>query len=194
MQINSIVEKYSILLGSKSPRRQDLLQQAAIPFRLVNCEVDEIYPAHLQAQEIPCYLSELKAKAYQPSLKENELLITADTIVWLDGKVLGKPQSQEDATQMLQQLSGKCHTVYTGFTISSKDKSVTDSEHTKVFFRELSTQEIEYYVHTYRPMDKAGSYGVQEWIGMVGVTHIQGCYYNIMGLPVQKVYQNLLHF
>ena len=161
-----MLENYKIILGSKSPRRKELLSGLNLDFSIKTIEVDEQYPNTLKGEEIPMYLSKLKADNY--AIKSGELLITADTIVYLDGEVYGKPCSKEEARHMLQKLSGNTH--------------------------EVTSQEIEYYLDKYKPYDKAGSYGIQEWIGYIGISHIEGSYFNVMGLPVQKLYQTLKTF
>lgn len=180
---------YQIILASQSPRRQELLRGLNIPFEIQTIDVEEDYPNELRGAEIPCYLAEKKANAY--SLHENIMLITADTIVWLDNQVLGKPTDKENAVEMLKALSGKTHEVITGVCITTKNKRKTFSAVSKVRFAELSKEEIEFYVEKYRPYDKAGAYGVQEWIGYIGVEYIEGSFYNIMGLPIQKLYTEL---
>ena len=166
-----------------------------IPFRAINIDADESYPHDLQAGDIPIYISRAKAQAYLPQLRETELLITADTIVWLDGQMLGKPTDEEDACRMLQQLSGQTHQVYTGVTFSRIVDGVAQIESlvdkTDVTFRELSEEEIRYYVAKYKPLDKAGAYGVQEYIGYIGVSQMVGSYFNVMGFPVELVYETL---
>jgi len=184
-----------IILGSQSPRRRELLAGLDIPFTAVSIDADEHYPAALQGADIPCYISRAKAKAYAPQLKEEQLLITADTIVWSDGRMLGKPKDEQDAQVMLRLLSGKTHQVYTAVTFAMKQSSglclQTVVDGTDVTFKDLTEEEIDYYVRRYRPLDKAGAYGVQEWIGYTACTQINGSYFNVMGLPVHKVYQQL---
>lgn len=182
---------YKFILASKSPRRQELLKSLGIDFEVKLKEVEETYPNHLKQSEIPVYLAELKAKAFQSDLKENEVLITADTVVYLEDKVLGKPQNYEDAFQMLSELSNKEHQVITGVTLTTMDKMTSFYASTKVQFKALSNDEINYYVETYKPFDKAGAYGIQEWIGTIGIDHIEGSFYNVMGLPIQKLYEEI---
>lgn len=181
-----------IILGSQSPRRRELLHGLDIPFEAITIDADEHYPDQLSGGEIPVFISRAKAAAYQSQLAEGELLITADTIVWLDGQVLGKPHSEAEAHHMLRNLSGKSHYVYTGvtFTRRQNDQLLTESlvDETKVYFRDLSDEEIDYYITQYKPLDKAGAYGIQEYIGYIGVTHIEGSYFNVMGFPVEKIY------
>ena len=191
----SHLKKYEILLASNSPRRRELLAGLDIDYRVTALpEVDESYPDTLSGEEIPLYISQEKAAAYRRFMKDNTLLITADTIVWLDGKVYGKPRDIADAKAMLQALSGKTHTVITGVTLTSLQKQISFAVYTEVTFAALGDDEIDYYVETYRPLDKAGAYGVQEWIGYIGVTGLKGSYYNVMGLPIQRLYTELKKF
>ena len=191
----SNLQKYEILLASNSPRRRELLAGLDIEYRVTALpEVDESYPATLSGEEIPLYISQEKAAAYRSQMKENTLLITADTIVWLDGRVYGKPHDRDDAKAMLRALSGKTHTVITGVTLTSMQKQVSFAVSTEVDFAPLADDEIDYYVDRYRPLDKAGAYGVQEWIGYIGVTGLHGSYYNVMGLPIQRLYTELKRF
>lgn len=191
----SNLQKYEILLASNSPRRRELLAGLDIEYRVTALpEVDESYPATLSGEEIPLYISQEKAAAYRSQMKENTLLITADTIVWLDGRVYGKPHDLADAKAMLQALSGKTHTVITGVTLTSMQKQISFAVSTEVDFAPLTDDEIDYYVDRYRPLDKAGAYGVQEWIGYIGVTGLHGSYYNVMGLPIQRLYTELKRF
>ena len=191
----SNLQKYEILLASNSPRRRELLSGLDIEYRVTALpEVDESYPATLSGEEIPLYISQEKAAAYRNQMKENTLLITADTIVWLDGRVYGKPHDLDDAKAMLRALSGKTHTVITGVTLTSMQKQVSFAVSTEVDFAPLADDEIDYYVDRYRPLDKAGAYGVQEWIGYIGVTGLHGSYYNVMGLPIQRLYTELKRF
>lgn len=191
----SHLKKYEILLASNSPRRRELLAGLDIGYRVTALpEVDESYPNTLSGEEIPLYISQEKAAVYHRFMKDNTLLITADTIVWLDGKVYGKPRDIADAKAMLQALSGKTHTVITGVTLTSLQKQISFAVSTEVTFTALGDDEIDYYVETYRPLDKAGAYGVQEWIGYIGVTGLKGSYYNVMGLPIQRLYTELKKF
>lgn len=176
-----------LILGSQSPRRRELLAGLDIDFEAITIDADETYPSDLVAEQIPIYISRAKARAYAKSLAEDEVLLTSDTIVWCDGEALGKPHDAEEAKAMLRRLSGRTHQVYTGVTIREKDM-ISFADRTDVTFRELTDDEIDYYVRTYRPMDKAGAYGIQEWIGYVGVEKIVGSYFNVMGFPVEKVY------
>jgi septum formation protein len=190
-----ILRHYNLLLGSKSPRRQELLRALGLHYSLEEIEVDEVYPAHLQGADIARYLCELKADAFDTDrLPVDSILVTADTIVWLDGKYIGKPKGKTEAIEMLKQLSGKQHSVYTGICLKSSTRKVVFHAHTLVQFRNLGQDEIEYYVTHHKPFDKAGSYGIQDWIGYIGITGIEGCYYNVMGFPVQMFYQELTKF
>ena len=182
-----------IILASGSPRRQQFLRELDIDFTIQLKEVEEIYPNHLQASEITIFLAELKANAFD-LLEENEILITSDTIVWHENKALGKPKDAQEAFEMLQTLSGKTHEVITSVCFKTKNSLETITETTKVTFNSLSDEAIRYYIETYKPFDKAGSYGIQEWIGLVGIAKIEGSYTNVVGLPVDKVYQKLIHY
>ena len=192
---SSFTSKYHIILGSQSPRRRELMAGLDIPFRAISIDADESYPHDLKEGDIPLYISQERAKFYAPQLHANELLITADTIVWLEGKMLGKPNDETDACKMLRQLSGKTHQVYTGVTFTRiiNGAPVMESlvDKTDVTFRELSEEEISYYVENYKPLDKAGAYGVQEYIGYIGVSRMVGSYFNVMGFPVEQVYTKL---
>ena len=185
--------KYDVVLASKSPRRQQLLRDLGINFRVEVIEgIQESYPATMPADEVAQFLAIQKAKPYR--LKDNELLITADTIVVLDGEVLGKPADAAEAHQMLRNLSGKVHHVITGVCVTTKERQESFADVTEVEFAELTDEEIDYYIEHYRPMDKAGAYGIQEWIGDMGVKRINGCFYNVMGLPVPRLYALLKSF
>lgn len=181
----------SIILGSASPRRQQLLRDAGFTFKTVSINADESFSADLKADQIPVYLAEKKASLYPEKLKYNEILITADTIVWVDGIVLNKPANDFEAMQMLQFLSGKMHQVYTGVCITSGKRKISFFDETKVFFKNLSEQEIKYYIKNYKPFDKAGSYGAQDWLGLIAIEKIEGSYFNVMGLPTHKLYEQL---
>lgn len=177
----------NIILGSKSPRRRELFAGLDVPFTALNIECEESYPSSLTAGDIPMYIARSKARAYMPRLTANDILVTADTIVWFDGEMLGKPVNVSDAKEMLCRLSGKTHQVFTAVcitTLSSQKEFVCSTD---VSFKSLTREEIDYYVEKYLPLDKAGAYGIQEWIGYVGVTSIQGSFYNVMGLPVQRL-------
>ena len=189
-----IFNKYKFVLASKSPRRQELLKGIVPEFDIMLRDTAESYPETLQGEQIVEHLAKLKASAFEGELAENQLLITADTIVWIDNQVLGKPKDRAVAIEMLHQLSGRKHTVYTGVCLKTTQKERVFSAATDVYFRQLSDDEIAYYVDTYKPFDKAGSYGIQEWIGYVGIERIDGSYFNVMGLPVQRLYQELKKF
>ena len=188
-----------ILLGSQSPRRRELLAGLDVDFRVVAIDADEHYPEGLQGGEIPYFISRAKAEAYGEPLAEDEVLLTADTIVWVPGEggrggvMLGKPKDEEEARRMLRMLSGRMHAVYTGVTLRTREGMQTITDKTEVWFRALTEEEIAYYVEKYQPLDKAGAYGVQEWIGYVGVTKIVGSYFNVMGLPVERVWENIMN-
>ena len=180
---------YNIILGSQSPRRQELLHGLDVNFTVnVIAGLEENYPATLQGEEIPMFLAQQKADAYRNTLTPQDMLITADTIVWLDGIVYGKPKDEADAKKMLRALSGKTHDVITGVCVTTTERQETFAAVSKVTFASFSDDEINYYIEKYQPMDKAGSYGVQEWIGYIGVERIDGSFYNVMGLPVQRLY------
>lgn len=184
-----------IILGSQSPRRRELMAGLDLPFTAINIEADESFPANLQAGDIPYYISRAKAHAYAPKLTENQLLITADTIVWCDDQMLGKPHNAAEAFAMLRSLSGKTHQVFTAVTFLTPSErgtgGVTLVDRTDVTFKELSDAEINYYIDHYKPFDKAGAYGIQEWIGYIGCTALNGSYFNVMGFPVHLVYAEL---
>ena len=184
--------KNRLVLASNSPRRKELLRGLGIDFevRLIG-EIDESYPNGLPANEVPVHISKAKAAAYMGAMTENEVILTADTVVVCDGEILGKPHDAEDARRMLGLLSGKSHEVITGVTLSTLQWQRSFAVTTVVWFKELSADEISFYVDNYRPFDKAGAYGIQEWIGYVGVQRIEGSYFNVMGLPVQRIYDEL---
>ncbi len=184
------IKHYHIVLASKSPRRQELLKRLGLEFEVkVLPDVKEDYPVDLPGVEVPQYISREKAAAYQ--LEKDELLLTADTVVHLDGRIFGKPHSGEEASEMLHALSGHTHEVITGMTLTTQAFQRTFASVTKVSFTSLTDEEIAYYIRQYKPFDKAGAYGIQEWIGCVGVERIEGSFYNVMGLPVQRLYQEL---
>lgn len=228
MSFNNL-KKHQLLLASKSPRRQYLLKELGLGFEIRTKEVDESFPDNLKAQEIPLYLCEKKANAFDEELNDNTIVITADTIVWINGQVLNKPENFEDAVRMLQLLSGKMHEVYTGVCLKSKHKTRSFYALTKVYFKELSLEEIEFYIRNYSPYDKAGAYGAQEClppamnpcsqeeidflttidklhiikesrseikegVGFIAIEKIEGTYFNVMGLPVKELYEELLKF
>lgn len=188
------LSNYNIILASKSPRRQELLKGLDLDFEIKTKEVDEIFPASLNREEIPVYLSQLKAKAFESDLKENDLVLTSDTIVWNGKKQFGKPKNATEAREMLTELAGVSHEVITAVTLMSKNKTISFYDVTKVFFKQLSQEEIDYYVSNYKPFDKAGSYGIQEWIGFAGIEKIEGDYFNVVGLPLHKLYCELKVF
>ena len=183
-----------LLLASKSPRRRELLAQLGISFSIVNVDVEEHVDAALPAAQVAEALAVLKAGAYTAAMADGEVLVTADTVVVHQEQVLGKPHTRQEAVSMLQLLSGDVHQVYTGVSLRSNQRSVSFTECTQVHFRPLSMREIDYYVDHYRPFDKAGAYGIQEWIGMVGIERLEGCFYNVMGLPLARLYRELQAF
>ena len=186
------LKKYKVLLASKSPRRREILKLLRIPFTIVTIDgIDESYPATLLPGEVSEYISNKKADAFLKRISDNELIITADTVVICDNRILGKPKDAEDAVKMLHFLSGKTHFVTTGVTVATKTKKTSFTVESKVTFSELSDEEIRFYVDMYQPFDKAGAYGIQEWIGAVAVEKINGSFYNVMGLPVHKLYREL---
>lgn len=186
------LKKYNIVLASKSPRRQELLKHIGVDFTILTKDVDESYPSRLAPLEVAPFLSLKKAKAFEDSeLPENFMVITADTVVIAENEILGKPKDRDDAFRMLELLSGKTHKVVTGVTVRTKDFTKTFSVMSKVTFDNLDNQEIEYYVDNYKPYDKAGAYGIQEWIGYIGVSCVEGSYFNVMGLPTRKLYMVL---
>ena len=182
---------YTLILASGSPRRQQFFKDLDLNFEIRLKEIEEVYPPELQAEAITNYLAELKASAFEGELKENEILITSDTIVWHNNKALGKPKNEEDAFAILQSLSNATHEVITSVCFKTKAKTDTIFEVTKVTFNALSDQAIHYYLDHYKPYDKAGAYGIQEWIGFVGVAKIEGSYTNVMGMPTDKVFNYL---
>lgn len=189
------LSRYKIILGSNSPRRRELLAGLDIEFEVHTIPgIDESYPDTLRPEAIPVYIARKKAEAYIPSLQDDELLITADTVVWSINEILGKPHDRDESIAMLQKLSGHAHEVITGVCLTTKEKTVSFSATSSVSFASLDEEEILYYVDRYRPYDKAGSYGIQEWIGYVAVEAINGSFYNVMGLPVRLLYQELKRF
>ena len=185
---------YHYILATKSPRRIQLLSELGLPFTVKSYEVPEFYPENLGMLEIPVFLAKRKALPFEGQLHLNDLLITADTIVWLVEEILGKPADAAEARKMLQKLSGRIHQVVTGVCLKSRNKERCFSEVTNVEFKELTDKEIDYYLENYNPCDKAGAYGIQEWIGLVGITRIDGSYHNVVGLPVQRLYTEILAF
>jgi len=178
------------LLASQSPRRQELLKGLDIDFEIVKIEADESFPEHLVREEITEFISKTKSESFRP-LDSDEILITADTLVWLENEILGKPKNQEEAIQMLSLLSDSTHEVFTSVTVKSIRNIITFSDTTQVTFSPISEDEINYYIENYKPFDKAGAYGIKEWIGFAKIFRIQGCYYNVMGLPLHKLYSVL---
>jgi septum formation protein len=193
MIINGL-NKYRIILASRSPRRQKLLRQLGIKFDVVLKDYCEDYPADLEGEEIAIYLAREKAKLFKDEISDNEIVITADTIVWCNNKVLGKPVSYTDAMQMIKELADNTHEVITGVTLFSKSHERTFSDTTKVTFEKLTEEEISFYVNKYKPYDKAGAYGIQEWIGLAACSRLEGSYFNVVGLPVQRLYSELMEF
>lgn len=179
----------NLLLASNSPRRKELLTQLGYQFDIVKIDVDESYPSDLKPHEIAEYVSAKKAKAFD--VNENEILLTSDTIVTLDQKILLKPKDENEAFEMIKSLSGKVHQVYTAFTLKTVDSEISKTSKTDVEFSEISDEEIKFYIKTYKPFDKAGSYGIQEWLGMTKIKNISGSFYSVMGLPVDLVYEEL---
>ena len=190
-----LVEGYKVILASNSPRRKELLGGLGIDFEVRTLsDIDESYPDTLQGEDIPMFISAKKAEAYKQGMADDEMIITADTIVYDNGYVLGKPKDRGEAIQMLRELSGHAHEVITGVSIVTKEKTVQFASTSKVTFAALTDEEIAYYVDHYKPYDKAGAYGIQEWIGYVAVTRIEGSYFNVMGLPIQRLYTELKQF
>ena len=190
-----LVEGYRVVLASNSPRRKELLGGLGIDFEVRTLQdIDESFPDTLEGKEIPLYISGKKAEAYKQTMADDEMIITADTIVYDNGKVLGKPRNREEAVLMLHELSGHAHEVITGVSIVTKKKTVQFASTSHVHFVALTDAEIAYYVDEYKPFDKAGAYGIQEWIGFVAVTRIEGSYFNVMGLPVHRLYKELKDF
>ncbi|MBE6213897.1 MAG: septum formation protein Maf [Rikenellaceae bacterium] len=192
MLLHDRLKDFRLILASQSPRRQQLLADAGLRYELApRFECDELFPDDMAADDVAGYLSRLKSEAYPAELGERDILLTADTVVVVDNDILGKPASREEAVAMIRRMSGREHKVITGVTLRSKSAAKTFSVCSDVVFRTLSDEEIAYYVDNYRPMDKAGAYGIQEWIGYVGIERINGSFYNVMGLPVQRVYVEL---
>ena len=185
---------FNIILGSSSPRRNELLKSLGFDFVINPSNADENYPLNLKGHEIPVFLAEKKASSFNGVLTETDLLITADTIVWCEGEIFNKPINFEEGKLMLQTLSGKMHEVFTAVCLKSANKQIIFYDATKVYFKKFTNEEIEYYLNKYKPYDKAGSYGVQEWIGYIGIEKIEGSFYNVMGLPVKKLHEELMKF
>ena len=180
-----------LILASASPRRKWLMEELGLAFSIHPKNVEEVYPDDLKREEIPLFLSKLKANAFSEQELEGKIILTADTIVWLNDVELQKPVDLEDAKRMIRLLSGATHEVYTAITVRTSDQTISDFDRTEVHFRELTEDEIDFYVQKYKPLDKAGAYGIQEWIGYIGIDRIDGCYFNVMGLPLRKVYSVL---
>lgn len=187
------LSNYNLILASGSPRRQQFFKELDVPFSVDIKEVDEIYPEHLKGAQITDYLADLKSKCFS-NLQSNDLLITSDTIVWFEEKAIGKPINKKDAFDMLKKMSGKEHEVFTSVSIKGKSFQSIFNDKTSVEFEEFTNEEINYYLEKFTPFDKAGSYGIQDWIGLIGVKKITGSYFNVMGLPVHKLYKELLKF
>ncbi len=195
MLLHDRLKNYRLILASQSPRRQQLLADVGLRYELApRFECDEVFPDDMPADDVAGYLSRLKSEAYPAELGERDILLTADTVVVVDNDILGKPASREEAIAMIERMSGRRHKVITGVTLRKASAAKTFSVCSDVVFRRLSAEEITYYVDEYRPMDKAGAYGIQEWIGYVGIESIEGSFYNVMGLPVQRVYVELQEF
>lgn len=189
------LKRYRIILASASPRRKELLSKLDIDFTVKSLyDVDESFPASLPVVQVPQYISRKKADAYRQEMQENDMVITADTVVAVGRRILGKPKSAEEARVMLKLLSDRYHRVVTGVTIMTAKRTETFATVSRVRFTRLNDEEIDYYISKYKPFDKAGAYGIQEWIGMVGITELNGSYFNVMGLPVQRLYAKLKEF
>jgi septum formation protein len=189
-----LLSNYRIILASKSPRRKELIKELGLHFEVLAFDTDESFPSDMPVNEVPLFLAEQKAIPFESGLDNKSLVITADTIVYIDGQVLGKPANHDDAFRMLRLLSGKWHQVATGVCILTQEKRRSFSAITNVLFKELTDEEIEFYISNYKPYDKAGAYGIQEWIGFIAVEQIEGSYFNVMGLPVQQLYEELCQF
>ncbi len=195
MVLHEAISDYKLILASQSPRRKMLMEGLNLKFKVVvRPDIEEKVPEGLDKFEIPVFLAKLKSQAYLDFLNSKTIVITADTIVWINGRELGKPRDFNDAVNILTELSGNMHEVVTGVCIKSKSQEVCFHAVSKVFFRNLTDNEINYYLKEYKPFDKAGSYGIQEWIGYAGIEKIEGSFYNVMGLPVQALYMELLKF
>lgn len=188
------LNKYRYILASRSPRRQQLLHELGLRFEVVTRDWTENYPADLKGEEIALFVANEKAKTFKSEVKDNEIVITADTIVWCNNKVLDKPAGKDDAWRILREISGNTHEVITGVCLLSKKKQTSFCSSTKVTFTELSDEEINFYINSFSPYDKAGAYGIQEWIGVAACSFIEGSYFNVMGLPVEQVYHELQKF
>jgi septum formation protein len=193
--INQRFEKYHLILASQSPRRQYLLKELGLNFEIRTTNLPEVYPLHLKHEQIAVYLAEQKADSFDTSrLDGKSLIIAADTIVYIEDEILGKPGNYKEAVRMLTKLSGRKHEVITAVCLKSKSKKRIFSAISSVYFKELSMEEIDYYIENFEPFDKAGGYGIQEWIGYIGISKIEGSYFNIMGLPVKEFYEELIKF
>jgi septum formation protein len=188
------LNKINIILASGSPRRQQFFKEMDLHYTIRLKEIEEIYPEYLKGAEITNFLAELKASAFENELEENDVLVTSDTIVWLNGKALGKPRDYDDAFKMLQQLANQTHEVITSVCLKSIDKIEIFHCVTKVTFADLSDEAIRYYLDNYQPFDKAGSYGIQDWIGLIGISNIEGSYTNVVGLPTEMLFQKLMQY
>ena len=193
MLLQDKLKNKKLILASQSPRRQELLKGLNIDFQIIKIETDESYPENLIREKITEFISKTKSEAFQ-NLNENDLLITADTLVWLENEVLGKPKNENEAFEMIRNMSDKIHEVFTSVTLRNTEKSVTFSETTEVSFDEFTDEEINFYIRNFQPFDKAGAYGIQDWLGFAKISKINGCYYNVMGLPLRKLYNALLKF
>lgn len=192
--IQENLKDYKIILASQSPRRRELLKELGLKFDVCSADIDESYPVDMPHNEVPVYLAEKKADFYKDTIEDNQLIITSDTIVSVEDDILGKPADYYEAYKMLKLLSGKWHKVATGVCIFSKNKKVTFNSITNVRFKVLTHEEIDFYITNYKPFDKAGAYGIQEWIGYIAVEEIEGSYFNVIGLPVQRLYEELCVF
>jgi septum formation protein len=192
--LKTLLQHKNIILASGSPRRQQFFKEIDIPFSIRLKEIEEVYPNHLKAEEITNYLAALKAKAFEGTLQENDILVTSDTIVWLDGNALGKPKDRTDAVAMLQKLSNQTHEVITSVCLKSIAKTEIFHCITKVTFTALTDEAIHYYIEKYEPFDKAGSYGIQDWIGLIGISKIEGSYTNVVGLPTELLFKKIITY
>ncbi|MEX6625731.1 Maf family nucleotide pyrophosphatase [Tenacibaculum salmonis] len=191
--LSNKLSNYNIILASNSPRRQELIKDLDVPFTIKTKEVEEIYPENLKASEITDFLSDLKSKPFEDELTEKDLLITSDTIVWHNNKALGKPKNDNDAFKILKSLSNNTHQVITSICISNKNFKKIFNDTTTVTFKKLTDDEVYYYIKNYQPFDKAGAYGIQEWMGKIAITKIEGSYFNVMGFPIHKLYKELIN-
>lgn len=189
--LKEILKNHTVILASGSPRRQDFFKKLDLDFIINVCEIEETYPGHLQGSNITDFLAQLKASAFN-DLSEKDILVTSDTIVWKDNRAIGKPKDAEDAKKMLQNLSGAMHEVFTSVCFTGKNFQETINDTTKVWFKELTNKEIDYYLANYKPFDKAGSYGIQDWLGYIAIDRLEGSFFNVMGLPTRLVYKTLM--